>query len=209
MGAIDEATKLCSYCGKEKSLAAFGMFRGKPKSRCKECMNAIARERWRNKTPAEKAAKHKASKQWKLDNRDRVNELQRARIAEQREDRRRRTAEWRAKNPERRRQYEEDRARNNPGLMRAKWSARRARLANALVGWDRELTSFVEREACELAKRRERLFGTAWHVDHVLPIRGRNVCGLHVWNNFAVVPAAFNLAKMNKTGADYEGRPWL
>jgi hypothetical protein len=53
-------------------------------------------------------------------------------------------------------------------------------------------------EAYELAALRTKIFGFPWHVDHVIPLRGRIASGLHVPNNLQVIPGRDNIRKSNQ-----------
>ena len=61
-----------------------------------------------------------------------------------------------------------------------------------------ELSEFVCEEAYNLCLSREFCTNTSWHLDHMIPLRAKNVCGLHVWNNFQCIPSIMNSSKSNK-----------
>ncbi len=75
---------------------------------------------------------------------------------------------------------------------------RRAKRLSATPSWFSELDSFVLSQCTELCVLRKNATGFAWSIDHMIPLQGDAVCGLHVWNNFQVIPAKMNSSKRNK-----------
>lgn len=127
-------------------------------------------------------------------------------------------SEWYEANKERKRQYDAKRRaekrhlfraaskrfrENNPGAKNADTQARRAMLRGAYVKWADE---FFIREIYELAALRTKLTRVRWSVDHVIPLRGKNVCGLHVETNMRVIPLTENVAKSNHYSMEHEGK---
>lgn len=85
---------------------------------------------------------------------------------------------------------------NNPTKRGEK--RKRQRLYKSVPTWYGELDDLVVQEATSLCMQREYETKLVWHVDHMLPLRAKNVSGLHCADNLQVIPAKMNLAKGNK-----------
>lgn len=110
--------------------------------------------------------------------------------------------QWRKRNPEKskganRRWNEKNRDRWFALLRQRFWAIRRA------------TPKWADRGAIvalyEEAKRLTRETGIEYHVDHVIPLRGKLVCGLHVESNLRVVQRDVNQSKANKFDPDFAG----
>lgn len=72
------------------------------------------------------------------------------------------------------------------------------RLKNAIPLWLTDDHRFMIEETYELRDLRTKTTGIPHEVDHIVPIRGKNVSGLHVPWNLQVIPASENRSKGNK-----------
>ncbi len=83
----------------------------------------------------------------------------------------------------------------NPHKVRAKRALRRLPSKEACPPWaDRQAIEAVYAEAVRLSIET----GTPHHVDHIVPLRSDEVCGLHVPWNLRPIPCAVNLSKGSK-----------
>lgn len=63
--------------------------------------------------------------------------------------------------------------------------------------WLTEDEKWLIQEAYHLASLRTKATGFQWHVDHVVPMQGALVSGLHCPENLRVIPGVENLTKNN------------
>jgi hypothetical protein len=84
--------------------------------------------------------------------------------------------------------------RRHPELKIRRVQERRIAFRAATMEWGEE---FFISEIYDLARKRTEITGQQWQVDHIVPIKSKLVCGLHVYWNLAVIPAQLNRRKSN------------
>lgn len=172
-----EMNKTCTKCGQEKVIDLFSRSKshaGGYSTWCKDCHKA-RRSETQSKYYGKKA-------EWRAKNADRyakfLNEYR------QRDDQK-------AKANARRKRWVDE----NRGRASSLWASMKEARRKATMQWsDFGVINFLY--ATRLYMTRET--GEEWHVDHVVPVKGANVSGLHVHQNLRLVPAKFNLSKSNK-----------
>lgn len=102
---------------------------------------------------------------------------------------------WREANRDRDRDQKITWVQENREKVRASVSARKAHKLRATPPWaDLEAIGLVYAEAEGLTLET----GVLHHVDHIVPLRSKLVCGLHIAANLQPLPASDNLAKGNR-----------
>ena len=171
--------KTCVVCGVEKELAAF-----EPKRRqCRECRKVsmkVTRAAYYARTRETALA---SAKDWREQNIERRLAARKAEYANNRDNAR-----------EAARLYRQE----NPAKVNA-WS-RKHQLAKRkrTPVWLSPDDYWMIEQAYELAQLRTKIFGFEWQVDHVIPLQGKLVSGLHVPHNLRVIPAVINRSKSNR-----------
>ena len=121
---------------------------------------------------------------------------QKSRLAERRRsvNKLKKDPEWRAKQKENSKAFKKA----NPGKINAATVARRAAKLQRTPLWLTADDFWMMEQAYDLAAERTKLFGFSWHVDHVVPLQGKFVSGLHTPYNLQVIPWVDNVSKSNK-----------
>jgi 5-methylcytosine-specific restriction endonuclease McrA len=153
----------------------------KTKGSCLECVKedwAVDNER-RKEKPKTDAAKA-AGKRYYEKNRPAVIARAAARPAEEK---RRNRAEYKDRNVD---------------VVRADTSVRKRRHREATPRWLTPSERLQMRELYVQARKMTELTRERYVVDHIVPLRGESVCGLHVPWNLRVITQEENLKKSNK-----------
>ena len=122
---------------------------------------------------------HESNKQWVKNNPEKFSKIQ---------------SKSSKKNIERRREYARKHRAENPSLYNFYCRTRQAKQCNATPKWaNYEAIKVKYKERNTMSKVK----GLAYNVDHIVPLQGENVCGLHVPWNLQIITADENIAKSN------------
>lgn len=174
-------SKKCSGCAAEKALLAFDKHpRGKYgyASRCKDCKAAYNKARY--------AADPERSK-----------ENKRKHYYANPEAKKEYSRKWYAENTERALSGAASWVTNNRGKSNAIKKRYKTAKANACPAWLDAWDLFVMEEFYYKATRLKELTGQEYHVDHIHPLQGETVSGLHVPWNLQILTARANIQKSN------------
>ena len=123
------------------------------------------------------------ARQWTIDNPERKNEIRTKWREENREQHNAGNREWNSKNKD-----------VKAALSAKRRSAKLNRTPKWLTADDIEHMQALYSVAAMI----QRESGVEYHIDHIIPLQGKFVSGLHVPDNLRVIPAVDNLKKSNK-----------
>lgn len=170
-GAVKRAARWAK-ANPEKKKAAYAKWRAANPERVK-ALGA----KWVAANPEKKRA---ADARWRAENQERLRAEAAKRYAANAEKCNARMAEWRATNPEK---------------VNAVNAKRRAAKLQAYPAWLSAQQVRAMRLVYAEAVRRTKETGVIYHVDHIVPLLGKNVRGLHVPWNLRVLSATDNCLK--------------
>ena len=98
------------------------------------------------------------------------------------------------------REYQKAWKERNTVWVRADTKARRRKHRQATPPWLTPKQKAEIREVYKIAITMSKTTGERYVVDHIVPLRGETVCGLHVPWNLRVITQEENLVKSNKLG---------
>ena len=156
---------------------------------------------------------YESRKRWKLTNKEKLQEQRLAYEAANKEKFSEQKREYYAKNRER--ILERNKAYNainrkkvskveaiwrdsNKGKVAAYIRKYQASKIQRIPKWLTEIDFERINNEYKLAEILRKVTNQSWHVDHIIPLQGKNVSGLHVPSNLRVVIASENIRKGNR-----------
>ena len=191
--------KQCTKCGETKPLDRFRQVKNRKqmltyRSECREC----EREASRLFEQENREKRLEAKRLFYIENREKETERGRTFYAENVEKERQRQAKWREANREYLREKDKRHAKENPAYFVYKTQKRHTAKLKRTPSWLSEEHWKEIKTEYELAAWCSEVMGEKYNVDHIVPLQGKTVCGLHVPWNLQVIPAKDNFKKGNR-----------
>lgn len=167
----------CRKCRQERNRATQKAYGARPEVKAKK--QELDRK-YAQRTSADRAA-YKAA--WTEQNKERLAANKRQKYEENRLEILQKSAEYK---------------KANAGVVNARCARRHAGKMQRMPKWLTDLDKFVIQETYDKAQLMTKLTGIPHEVDHIIPLQGKLVSGLHVPWNLQVIPKAVNASKQNK-----------
>lgn len=193
--------KTCPSCETTKSLDMFSKASARHdglQSQCKSCRSAKRKADYIKNKDREIAL----NKVWQKNNPDSVKATRKKHYDNNTEYYKARSIQYRRDNPVWAKAIDKVAGKKwraaNRGNCNARSAQYRANKLNATPAWLTDEHKDDIKTMYVLAKKFEKLCNIRYHVDHIVPLAGKDVCGLHVPWNLQLLPASVNIAKGNK-----------
>jgi hypothetical protein len=184
-------TKLCHRCEETKTVAEFHRDRSKADgfhTLCKSCKE-VAQKKWRLAND-----RSTYQKQYRADNREVLLEGKKQWYNDNKERQLANMSAWVKNNRAAFRVIQSRYRRNNLGKFANRENKRRAGKLSAMPKWLNQ-AELVEIEYLYMYNQ---IMPGTWEVDHIVPLQGKTICGLHTPENLQVISAKENRMKSNK-----------
>ena len=185
--------KICKTCEIERDESEFSrhkLARDGLNATCKPCKAEKQRVYRANNLEAQR----EATRRWRKGATEHVREYEKAYREKNRDQRIERCRSWRERNPEKQTAAERRYVESNRGKVNAKNMRRHAAKILRTVGWaDLDAIDGIYERAVALTEQT----GVKHHVDHIIPMQGEKVSGLHVETNLQILTQAANCSKGN------------
>lgn len=184
---MDKSTKICTSCEEEKVLDLFSKKTSGKLGRDAQCK--VCKASYYARTAEARKAAQKVYREHPL----------------HKEAAKLRTLEWRKNNPEKLREHNKKNSTQhyleNKQTYFFKAELRKERVKRATPEWANLEDIFRVYELCRAISKTT---GIPHEVDHAIPLQGKDVCGLHVFQNLQIVPQKHNRQKSNTWKRDWE-----
>lgn len=202
-------SKKCSKCGEFKCIDKFYFIKSKNKynAACKDCLNYYRRKK--GLTESQRQSNIKRSREYYKNNKKELLKKQKIYSSKNKDKISKNNKRYYKDNSENIKNYRKTYYQKNKEkeLLRIKeYSNRNKAKCNAIKRkYDYSKLNATPKWAdiqkietvYEKVKWLEKLTGLRYHVDHIIPLQGENVCGLHVWENLQILEASINCSKRN------------